>query len=141
MLSREDMHRVISEWMEAWNRHDLEGVMELFHEDVIFENWGGGRVRGKVDLYRVWRPWFQGRSDFKFETIGTILDDDSQQALVRWRLRWPSRLKGYEGEIELREGLDVLHFRAGLIDLKLTYTKTVVEVGGRKVNMTPNAAL
>ena len=132
------MDRTVKEWMDAWNRHDLEGVMRFFHEDVIFENWSGGRVRGKKNLYKAWRPWFTDHGKFKFETTGTVLDTSSQQALVRWRLLWPSRLKGYEGEAEQREGLDVLHFRGGMIDLKLTYTKTTVMIGGRKVPLTPD---
>lgn len=140
MLSREDMDRAVTEWMKAWNRHDLEGVMKLFHDDVIFENWSGGRVRGRKNLYRVWRPWFSDNGGFEFETIGKLLDSQSQQALLRWRLFWPSRLAGYQGKTEQREGLDVLHFRGGLIDLKLTYTRTSVEIDGRRIKLTPDGS-
>ncbi len=137
MLSRDEMEIAVREWMEAWNRHDLEKVMELFHEDVIFENWSGGRIRGKRNLYKAWRPWFRDNGGFRFETTGTLLDPQSQQALLRWRLYWPSRLEGYRGRTELREGLDVMHFRGGLIDLKLTYTRTSVEIDGRKIKLSP----
>ncbi|MBD3179529.1 MAG: DUF4440 domain-containing protein [Candidatus Latescibacteria bacterium] len=137
MLSREEMDSAVKKWMKAWNRHDLEGVMALFHDDVIFENWSGGRVRGKRNLRRVWKPWFNENGGFEFETIGILLDTESQQALLRWKLYWPSRLQGYRGKTEEREGLDVLHFRGGLIDLKLTYTKTAVEIDGRKVRLSP----
>ena len=29
----------------AWNAHDLDGVMDLFHEGVVFENWTGGTAQ------------------------------------------------------------------------------------------------
>jgi len=29
---------------------DRERVMALFHEDVVFDNWTGGKVRGKEAL-------------------------------------------------------------------------------------------
>ncbi len=37
----------LAAWQEAWDRHDLDGVMELFHEEVLFENWTGARVKGE----------------------------------------------------------------------------------------------
>ena len=32
---------------EAWNRHDLEALMELFHEDCVFESSAGNDVWGE----------------------------------------------------------------------------------------------
>lgn len=32
--------------IEAWNRHDLEGLMELFADDCVFESSGGPEVCG-----------------------------------------------------------------------------------------------
>ena len=32
---------------EAWNRHDLEALMDLFAEDCVFEASGGDEVAGK----------------------------------------------------------------------------------------------
>jgi ketosteroid isomerase-like protein len=29
----------LAAWQDAWDCHDLDGVMELFHEDILFENW------------------------------------------------------------------------------------------------------
>jgi hypothetical protein len=138
MLSRKEIDSALTEWMQAWNSHDLEGVMSLFHDEVIFENWSGGRVEGKQNLRRAWRPWFEDNGGFRFETIGKILDPETQQAMLRWYLYWPSRLEGYQGKMEKREGLDLLHFRDRLIDLKITYTRTEVEIEGNKIRLFPD---
>jgi hypothetical protein len=44
-LSREEMKHVVKKWNLAWDRHDLEEVVELFHDEVLFENWTGGKAR------------------------------------------------------------------------------------------------
>jgi ketosteroid isomerase-like protein len=46
-LTRDEMRRALRKWNRAWDSHDLTGVMELFHDDVLFENWTGGKAEGK----------------------------------------------------------------------------------------------
>lgn len=49
-------------WVEAWNAHDIEAVLEHFHDDVVFTSPtaarvvpdGGGVVRGKAALRAYW---------------------------------------------------------------------------------------
>jgi hypothetical protein len=57
-LSRDEIEKALKKWNVAWDNHDLEGVMALFHEDVVFDNWTGGKVRGKEALRKAWKPWF-----------------------------------------------------------------------------------
>jgi uncharacterized protein (TIGR02246 family) len=45
-LSRSDIRRLLTKWNRAWARHDLDGVMPLFHEDVLFDNWTGAKAKG-----------------------------------------------------------------------------------------------
>ncbi len=137
MLSRDKIRNILELWMEDWNRHDLDAVMELFHPDVVFQDWHGRRVRGKRNLRAVWRGWFKNHGGFRFDLREILVDEQGQQAVIRWRLHWPSREKGYEGLPEIREGLDILKFRNGLIELKLTYTRTVAEIDGRTVSFHP----
>lgn len=128
MLSRDEIRRVLEEWNRAWDRHDLEGVMELFHEEILFENWTGGKAHGKKALREAWAPWFSQHGGFRFREEETFIDELEQKVLYRWELSWPSREKGYEGKWEIRRGVDVLHFRDGKIIQKLTYCKTTVEI-------------
>ena len=52
--------------------------------------------------------------------------------LYQWCLEWPSRARGQEGQLEIRRGVDLLHFSAGKINVKRSYSKTVVTVGGQR---------
>ena len=50
------------QWVDAWNAHNVEGVLEHFHDDVVFTSPVAARmlpetagvVRGKSELRRYW---------------------------------------------------------------------------------------
>jgi len=46
-LSREEIITTLKEWNLAWENHDLDGVMRLYHDDIYFENWTGDTLKGK----------------------------------------------------------------------------------------------
>jgi steroid delta-isomerase-like uncharacterized protein len=41
-----NLQEILVNHIEAWNRHDLEGLMALFAEDCVFESSGGPDVCG-----------------------------------------------------------------------------------------------
>ena len=129
-LTREEIKSALKQWNLAWDNHDLEGVIELFHDEVLFENFTGGRAAGKEALRRAWEPWFANHRGFRFEEEETFLDEEEQKVLYRWQLQWPSFEEGYEGKPEKRRGVDVLHFQDGKIIKKLSYSKTTIEIDG-----------
>ncbi len=135
MLSRDAIKKALTKWNLAWDNHDLDGVMELFHDDVLFENWTGGQAKGKENLRKAWASWFENHGGFRFTEEETFIDTEQQQALYRWQLDWPSLEKGFEGRPEKRCGVDVLHFRDGKIIQKLTYSKTTIEINGQRVRL------
>ena len=55
-LSREEIMKAMKEWNLTWDNHDLEGVMKFFHDEVLFENWTGGKAEGKEALRKAWAP-------------------------------------------------------------------------------------
>ena len=138
-LSRPEIEQALRQWQRAWDEYDLDGVMELFHDDVLFENWTGGRARGKDTLRRAWTPWFAEHGGFRFTEEETFIDEAAQKVLYRWELEWPSLEKGYEGKLERRRGVDVIHFQDGKIICKLTYSKTSVEIDGERVRLSAKA--
>jgi len=131
-ISREGIEKKLKKWNLAWDRHDLEGVMELFHDEVLFENWTGGKALGKEALRKAWAPWFAQHGDFRFTEEETFIDEREQKVLYRWSLEWPSPEKGHEGKREKRRGVDVLHFKEGRIIKKLTYAKTTLDIEGQR---------
>ena len=120
---------------EAWDRQDLEGVLELYHDEVYFENWTGGNAKGKEALRQAWTSWFNSGGRFLFRRDDTFVDEEEQKLTVTWELEWPSTERGYEGKMEKRRGLDVIHFQDGKIIRKMTYSKTTVEIDGQRVKL------
>jgi hypothetical protein len=104
---------------------------------VVFENWNGARVTGKENLRQAWAKWFDNHGGFRFIEEDTFVDSDQEKVLYRWRLEWPSVEKGHAGEPEIRRGVDVLHFQNGMIIQKLTYSKTTIEIAGKRLPLTP----
>ena len=135
MLSKDEIRAALEKWSRAWNEHDLEGVMGLFHEDILFDNWTGGRAQGKEALRKAWEPWFQNHGGFRFDEEDTFIDESAQKVLFQWTLDWPSGEKGYRGRAERRRGVDVMHFRDGKIIRKNTYSKTTLEIEGKRVKL------
>ncbi len=89
-LSRDEIHAILTDWLRAWNDHDLDAVMALFHDEVLFENWTGARVQGKRLLQRAWRPWFRDHGDFHFRYEDLFIDEGAQKVLFQWELAWLS---------------------------------------------------
>jgi ketosteroid isomerase-like protein len=134
-LTREQIKVALSEWNKAWDAHDLDGVMALFHDDILFDNWTGGKAEGLEALRKAWEPWFNNHGGFRFTSEDTFIDEDAQKVLYRWQLDWPSFEKGFDGKHETRRGVDVIHFQDGKIIQKLTYSKTTVEIDGQRVSL------
>ena len=134
-LTKNEIETALKKWNHAWDNHDLDGVMDLFHDAVQFDNWTGGRVRGKNALRKAWTPWFNNHGDFRFIEEETFIDENEQKVLYRWQLEWPSIEKGQEGRPEKRRGADVIHFEDGKIINKLTYSKTTIEIDGKRYSL------
>ena len=111
--------------------------MALFHAEILFENWTGGKAEGRENLRRAWADWFASHGGFRFIEEETFIDELQQKVLYRWQLEWPCLEKGYEGKPEKRRGVDVLHFKDGKIFQKLTYSKTTIEIDGKRVRLLP----
>jgi ketosteroid isomerase-like protein len=135
MLGRKEIEDSLRKWYHAWSNHDLEGVMELFHDEILFENWTGGKAEGKEALRHAWADWFANHKGFLFTEQETFIDESQQKVLYRWQLDWPSMEKGFEGKPETRHGVDVIHFKDGKIIQKLTYSKTTLLIDGERIRL------
>ena len=73
--------------------------------------------------------------NFRFVEEETFIDEKEQKVLYRWLLEWPSLESGFKGKTEKRRGVDVIHFREGKIINKFTYSKTTVEIDGKRQSL------
>ena len=73
------------QWVAGWNAHDVEAVLEHFHEDVVFTSpvaaellpETGGIVRGKSALRRYWTEAFRRVPDLRFVVEGVYQGIDT----------------------------------------------------------------
>lgn len=130
-LAKEDIAAAVENWMLAWNRHDLDGVLSYMSKDVVFEHWNGLVTRGANALRSLWHPWFQNHGGFRFELTNLVAEKGREAAAFEWTLYWPSRERGYRGLPEIRKGIDVVRFRGGKIIEKRSYIRTRLMIAGR----------
>jgi ketosteroid isomerase-like protein len=135
VLSKDEIIKRIREWLIAWDEYDIDRVMEIMHDDVVFENWTDSTISGKNKLKKSWTLWFNNHGNFKFTEEGLFVDEHDQKALFQWKLEWPSLEKHYKGEKEIRRGIDVIHFLDGKIYRKYSYSKTTILIDNHPVTL------
>ena len=110
----------IERFNEAFNRHDVDGVMAAMTDDCVFESTSppdGGRFEGQAAVRAVWEGFFGSSPDAAFEAEELFAVGD--RAVVRWLYRF-THADGAAGHIR---GVDVFRVRDGKVAEKLAYVK------------------
>jgi ketosteroid isomerase-like protein len=100
----------------AINGHDLDAVLALVTENIVFESTSppdGARYQGRAAVAQVWGDLMTSTQGARF-TVEEQFSDGSERAVVRWRYDW--------GEGHVR-GVDIIRVRDGLIAESLAYVK------------------
>jgi limonene-1,2-epoxide hydrolase len=106
---------------EAFNRHDVAGMMQHMSEDCVFETTNpapnGAKFTGKADVAQFWHTFFRESPHAHIE-IEEIFGA-GLRCIMRWRYDWvdPAGTKGHV------RGVDIFQVRNGLICEKLSYVK------------------
>jgi len=119
-MDRDALVRRVREFVDAFNRRDLDAVMRHFAEDAVYDELTGKRNNGKDAIRSAFVPQFRGDyGPIVFDEEDLFVDPGEQKALVSWLCRLEGKSGGWRG-------LDVLCFRGGLVVEKRTYTKAEV---------------
>jgi uncharacterized protein (TIGR02246 family) len=76
------------EWIAAWNRGDVEAVLALYTDDVVFTSptaqkvVGRGRVEGKADLRAYWTAALAQHKTLSFVLDRAIYDADARTLMI-----------------------------------------------------------
>jgi ketosteroid isomerase-like protein len=119
---RHELEELTLRFTDAFNRDDLDAVMEFFSDDAIYDEFNGKRNRGKAAIREAFTPQFRG--DFgtiRFVVEDLLVDAATDKALVRWLCRLE-----INGQPNAWRGLDVLRFDGQLVCEKHTYAKAAV---------------
>jgi ketosteroid isomerase-like protein len=110
----------VNRFNEAFNRHDVDAVMNAMTEDCIFENTApqpdGTRLEGAVAVRAYWTKFFTNNPDAVFETEEIFANGD--RCVVRWIYR-----KTKDGKPWHLRGVDIFKVRDGKVLEKLAYVK------------------
>ena len=74
-LTQQLAEKIAGEWLDAWNHHDLEGIMSHYSDDIVFYspfiqrimNDPNGCIKGKKDLKAYFAKGLENYPDLKFE--------------------------------------------------------------------------
>jgi limonene-1,2-epoxide hydrolase len=121
MSRLESAVRLVLEFNEAFNRHDVTGMMQLVGEDCVFENAApgpdGSLLSGKEMITRFWQDFFAGSPQAHRE-VEEIFGLGS-----RCVLRWRCDRVGAAGAKGHLRGVDLFQVKDGLICARLSYIK------------------
>src|SRR5205085_12251456 len=112
---------VIKRFNEAFNRHDVQAVMDLMTDDCIFEDTypppDGERFEGHVAVRHFWEEFFHASPSAVFQSEEMFTHGD--RCIVRWRFDWTATDES-RGHVR---GVDVFRVRDGKVVEKLAYVK------------------
>jgi predicted SnoaL-like aldol condensation-catalyzing enzyme len=113
--------RVVIAFNEAFNQHDVAGIMQLMSDDCVFENTSpapdGTRYSGKEAVTQYWQDFFaqSPHAHIKVEELVGL----GLRCIMRWRYDWVDQA-GISGHVR---GVDIFRVQNGLIVEKLSYVK------------------
>lgn len=117
----ESAMRVVLEFNEAFNQHDVPVMMALMSEDVVFENTSpapDGTVHsGKEAVTRFWEDFFHDSPHAHMQIEEIFSGGD--HCIMRWKYTWVDE----DGEPGHVRGVDIYRVRDELIDQKFSYVK------------------
>jgi len=110
----------VEKFNAAFNRHDVDAVMDAMTEDCVFENTSptpdGTRIEGAAAVRAYWQKFFAANPDALFETEEIFATAD--RCVVRWTYR-----KTKAGKPWHLRGVDIFKVKDGKVSEKLAYVK------------------
>ena len=121
MSKIESAIRVVLAFNEAFNRHDVAGMMQLMSDDCVFENTSpapdGTTFSGKQSVTQFWQDFFRDspHAHIEIEEIFGL----GMRCIMRWKYSWVDGA-GKKGHVR---GVDIFQVKNDLIAEKLSYVK------------------
>ena len=116
---RDELITLTNEFVDAFNRMDLDDVVAFFTEDGIYEDSTGGRHVGHAAIRNAFEPLVGGsRGKIRFDGEDVFVETDSGKVLASWRLNLDK-----DGEVSVIRGIDVLEFEENKLKKKMAYMK------------------
>lgn len=116
---RDQLIQLTNEFVDAFNRMNLDDVVSFFAEDGIYEDSTGGRHIGHDAIRTAFEPLVGGsRGSIRFDGEDVFVETDTGKVLASWRLNLDK-----DGEVSVIRGIDILEFEADKLKKKMAYMK------------------
>jgi steroid delta-isomerase-like uncharacterized protein len=125
------LEAAIGHYNEAWNAHDLDGIMAMHAPDMVFENHTaheraeGEDVRAHIgSIFETWPDiHFEGRRTYCRD--GLVVQEWTATATHANEMRRGDLVAAPTGKKVTWDGLDVIPFENGLVKRKDVYSDSV----------------
>jgi uncharacterized protein (TIGR02246 family) len=118
-MERTKLMEMTRTFTAAFNRNDLDAVMEFFADDGVYDEFTGKRNRGKAAIRAAFEPQFSGAfGKMEFLEDDVFVDAESGSAMISWRCTL-----FVNGKTTSWRGLDLLRFVGECLVSKRTYAK------------------
>lgn len=128
---RAELQRIAEDFTACFERVDLDGLMDFFADDAVYEEVNGPVNRGKAAIRQAFAPLFSGAfGHVRFTPRDFFLDTEQDKVMASWDCHLVM-----DGVPKVLEGLDTYVFRGDRIVFKRAYCKArqpryVDETGG-----------
>ena len=130
--SRND--QITENWITAWNSHDVEKVMPVFTEDVLYEDVAFGSINhGSAELRKFVAFFFDAVPDLKLELVNSAIDQ--RHGTIEWVFSGTDKGVYKTGKKFSVQGASVIDVRGGRISGNLDYYDTAAIM--RQVGVLP----
>lgn len=116
---RDELIQLTNDFVDAFNRMNLNEVVSFFADDGIYEDSTGGRHIGHDAIRTAFEPLVGGsRGSIRFDGEDVFVETDTGKVLASWRLNLDK-----DGEVSVIRGIDILEFEADKLKKKMAYMK------------------
>jgi steroid delta-isomerase-like uncharacterized protein len=112
--------RVAESFIAAWNSHELEKVLSLFTNDVVYEDVTFGAVNhGSADLRKFAASIFEAVPDVRFELVNSTVNKG--HGTIEWVFTGTDKGLYKTGKRFSVRGVSVIDLRGGRISRNLDF--------------------
>lgn len=116
---RDDLIHLTEKFVDAFNRMNLDDVVNFFATDGVYEDSTGGRHVGHEAIRTAFEPLVGGsRGKIRFDGEDIFVEAESGKVLASWRLNLDK-----DGSVSVIRGIDILEFTGDKLKRKGAYMK------------------
>ena len=116
---RQELLALTDQFVDAFNRMNIDDVVSFFAEDAVYEDSSGGRYVGHKAIRNAFEPLVGGsRGRIRFDGEDVFAEVETGKVLASWRLSLEKH-----GDVSVIRGIDVLEFQGNKLVKKLAYMK------------------